>query len=182
MEPSWAGNWGIEVLGILHGTLAGRAEAHWESSFGKEPKPKPRGFSTPGTPVMNQQGAADRRRLRRITAAPCLFGSADVAESWVRAWPIYRTMCSPSRLGKPSGNAWRRKRRMRRRRRKEEEEEEEEEEQEEPFGSLLGHFLGLLGVSWGSFGGLLGASLGLLGAFGGFLGASLAVLGRSWPV
>ena len=29
------------------------------SSFGKEPKPKPRGSSTPGTPVMNQQGAAD---------------------------------------------------------------------------------------------------------------------------
>ena len=45
----------------------------------------------------------DRRRLRRITAAPCLFGSAYVAESWVRAWPNYRTTCSPSGLGKALG-------------------------------------------------------------------------------
>ena len=142
------------------------------SSFGKEPKPKPRGSSTPGTPVMNQQGAADRRRLRRITAAPCPFGSAYVADSWARAWPRCRTMSSPSRFGKRSGNTWgrmnmKRKRKSRRRR---------------LLGSLLGHSWGLLGASWGPLGGLFGASLGLLGAFGGFLGASLAVLGRSWPV
>ena len=144
------------------------------SSLGKKPKPKPKGFSTPGTPVMNQQGAADRRRLRRITAAPCLFGNADVAESWARAWPSYRTMSSPSRFGKPSGNMWGRMNTKRKRKRK--------SRRMRLLGSLLGHSWGLLGASWRPLGGLLGASLGLLGAFGGFLGASLAVLGLSWPV
>ncbi len=46
----------------------------------KVPKPTPIGSSTPGTPLLKQKGAADRRRLRRTTAAPCLFGSAYVAE------------------------------------------------------------------------------------------------------
>ena len=68
------------ILGGLSGWPAGRAEAPGGVLLEKEPKPKPKGFSTPGTPVMNQQGAADRRRLRRITAAPCPFGSAYVAE------------------------------------------------------------------------------------------------------
>ena len=140
------------------------------SSFGKDPKPTPRGSSTPGTPVMNQQGAADRRRLRRITAAPCLFGNADVAESWARAWPSYRTMSSPSRFGKPSGNMWGRMNTKRKRKRK--------SRRRRLLGSLLGHSWGLLGASWRPLGSLFGASLGLLGAFGGFLGASWGPL---WP-
>eukprot|EP00959_Pyramimonas_sp_CCMP1952_P200906 4202022-Pyramimonas_sp.AAC.1 len=39
-----------------------------------------------------------RRRRRRITAAPCISRSADVAYIWARAWPSYRNMSSPSRL------------------------------------------------------------------------------------
>ena len=31
----------VEVRGSPYGWPAGRAEAHWGSSFGKEPKPKP---------------------------------------------------------------------------------------------------------------------------------------------
>ena len=136
-------------------------------------------FQPPGIqhavhPCGKPQGAADLRRLRRITAAPCLFGNADVAESWARAWPSYRTMSSPSRFGKPSGNMWGRMNTKRKRKRK--------SRRRRLLGSLLGHSWGLLGASWGPLGGLLGASLGLLGAFGGFLGASLAVLGLSWPV
>ena len=177
LEASWRPSWAIlavleailghlgAVLGrqlgnsALYGWPAGRAEAHWGSSFGKEPKPKPVKSNTPGTPVMNQQGAADRRRLRRITAAPCLFGNADVAESWARAWPSYRTMSSPSRFGKPSGNMWgrmntkrkrKRTRKSRRRRRR------------RLLGSVLGHSWGLLGASWGPLGGLLEASWALL--------------------
>ena len=159
---------------MIADTVAGWAEAPAGVLLEEEPKPKPKGFSTPGTPVMNQQGAADRRRLRRITAAPCLFGNADVAESWARAWPSYRTMSSPSRFGKPSGNMWGRMNTKRKRKRK--------SRRRRLLGSLLGHSWGLLGASWRPLGGLLGASLGLLGAFGGFLGASLAVLGLSWPV
>ena len=54
------------------------------SSFGKEPKQKPRGSGTPGTPVMNQQGAADmmafgpsRHRAWFLGEKPfgCLMGS-----------------------------------------------------------------------------------------------------------
>ena len=142
------------------------------SSFGKEPKPKTRGPSTPGTPVMNQHGAADRRRLRRITAAPCLFGNADVAESWARAWPSYRTMSSPSRFGKLSGNTWgrmnmNRKRKMMRKSRR-----------MRVVRSLLGHPWGLLGASWGPLRGLLEASWGPPWASWGPLGASW---GSLWP-
>ena len=75
--PSWMPSWAVleEGLGIgrrsvrltgpmgidrnIYGWPAGRAEADWGVLLEKEPKPKPRGFSTPGTPVMNQQGAAD---------------------------------------------------------------------------------------------------------------------------
>ena len=92
LEPSWRIFWELgDVLGVLwvvwgreigelrswavledpSGWPAGRAEAPGGVLLGKEPKPKAKGSSTPGTPVMNQQGAADRRRLRRITAAPC---------------------------------------------------------------------------------------------------------------
>ena len=35
-------------------------------------------FGTPDHPGLKPQGAADRQRLRRITAAPCLFGQAVV--------------------------------------------------------------------------------------------------------
>ena len=55
----------------------------------------------------------DAYGLRRITAAPCPFGSAYIAESWARACrlplaacPNYQTMRSPRRRGKPSGNTW----------------------------------------------------------------------------
>ena len=176
MEPSWAGNWGIERFEVLYGWPAGRAEAPGGVLLEKEPKPNPKKFSTPGTPAMNRQGAADRRRLRRITAAPCPFGSAYVADSWARAWPRCRTMSSPSRFGKRSGNTWGRMNMKRKRKRK------RKSRRRRLLGSLLGHSWGLLGASWGPLGGLFGASLGLLGAFGGFLGASLAVLGGSWPV
>jgi len=60
----------------------------------------------------------------RIVGSPCLFletlilprvglelrqaalpfRSVYVADRWVRAWPSYGTMCSPSPFGKPSGN------------------------------------------------------------------------------
>ena len=43
----------------VFGWPAGRAETHWRVLLGKEPKPKPKKSSTPGTPVINQQGAAD---------------------------------------------------------------------------------------------------------------------------
>ena len=54
-----AGNWGWAVLEDLSGWPAGRAEAPGGVLLEKEPKPKAKGFSTPGTPVINQQGAAD---------------------------------------------------------------------------------------------------------------------------
>ena len=162
----------MAVLEDPPGTPAGRAGGHWGSSFGKEPKPKPRGSSTPGTPVMNQQGAADRRRLRRITAAPCLFGNADVAESWARAWPSYRTMSSPSRFGKLSGNTWGRMNMNRKRKRK------RKSRRMRVVRSLLGHPWGLLGASWGPLRGLLEASWGPPWASWGPLGASW---GSLWP-
>ena len=146
---------------------ARRAEAHWGALLEKS-QTKPRGFSTPGPPAK-----IDRGRLRRITAAPCPFGSAYVADSWARAWPRCRTMRSPSRFGKRSGNTWGRMNMKRKRKRK------RKSRRRRLLGSLLGHSWGLLGASWGPLGGLFGASLGLLGAFGGLLGASLAVLGRS---
>ena len=45
--------------GSFYGWPAGRAEAPGGVLLGKETKQKPRGSSTPGTPVINQQGAAD---------------------------------------------------------------------------------------------------------------------------
>ena len=74
-------------------------------------------------------GVVYRRRLRRITAAPCPFGSASVVDSSARAWPSYRASCTPSRFGKTSGNAWGSKKRRRGRIRKKKEEEDEEEEE-----------------------------------------------------
>ena len=99
---------------------------------------------------LEPQGAADRLRLRRITAAPCPFGSASVADSWARAWPSYLASCSPSRFGKTSGNAWGSKKRR---------------------GSCLRGHLGRIG-------GLLGRLGALLGRFGALLEASWAVLER----
>ena len=215
LEASWRPSWSRlgQEIGELRSLAipAGRAEAHWGGLLGKEPKPKPKKSSTPGTPVINQQGAADRRRLRRVTAAPCLFGNAYVAESWARAWPSYRTMCSPNRFGKPSGNTWRRtgkRRRVRKKesgqaigpcvppavvetlrgtrgggkRKKRRRERRRRRRRRRLLGSLLGHSWGLLGASCGPLGGFLRVSLGFLGVFGGFLGVSLAVFGRSWPV
>ena len=47
------------ILGGLSGWPAGRAEAPGGVLLEKEPKPRAVGFSTPGTPVASQQGAAD---------------------------------------------------------------------------------------------------------------------------
>ena len=116
-----------------------------------------------------------RRRLRRITAAPCPFGSAYVAERCGQSSATLSDHVFPESVWKAfgehvggergsGGEGGTRKKRRR------------------PLGSLLGHSWGLLGASWGPLGGLLGASLGLLGASGGFLEASLIVLRRSWPV
>ena len=52
LEPSGAKNSTRQAAG-------GTGRSPRGSSFGKEPKPTAKGFSTPGTPVMNQQGAAD---------------------------------------------------------------------------------------------------------------------------
>ena len=105
-----------------------------------------------------------RRRLRRTTAAPCL---------WTRlcgqmlglslAKVLYYVFPQP--LWKPLGEhfGWRRKRKRRRRR---------------PLGGLLGPSWGLLGASWEPPEGLSGALGGLLWP----LWASWAVLRRSWPV
>ena len=105
---------------------------------------------------------------------PCPFGSAYVADSWARAWPRCRTMSSPSRFGKRSGNTWGRMNMKRKRKRK--------SRRRRLLGSLLGHSWGLLRASWGPLGGLLGPAGGLWGLLGGCLGAYLAVSGRSWPV
>ena len=64
----------VEVVCAAFRVAGALGRSPMGSFFGKEPKPNRKKFSTPGTPVINQQGAADRRRLRRITAAPCLFG------------------------------------------------------------------------------------------------------------
>eukprot|EP00959_Pyramimonas_sp_CCMP1952_P432029 9047486-Pyramimonas_sp.AAC.1 len=63
-----------------------------------------------------------RRRLRRITAAPCLLESPMWPSVVARSLPSYRTICFPNRCGNPSGNTWGRtagkiRRRPRRRRR-----------------------------------------------------------------
>ena len=53
------GNHLWESLEDPPGTPAGRAEAPGGVLWEKEPKPNRKKSSTPGTPVMNQQGAAD---------------------------------------------------------------------------------------------------------------------------
>ena len=134
------------------------------SSFGKEPKPKPKNSSTPGTPVINQQGAADRRRLRRVTAAPCLLAYAYVAELWAQRLVKLSDHAFPEPLGEPFGeHVW-------------EEEENEENEEEAVFGSILGH----LGLSWGHIGCLWGRLRALLGPSWGHLGPPWWSLGLSW--
>ena len=117
------------------------------------------------------------RRLRRITAAPCPFGSASVADSWARAWPSYLASCSPSRFGKTSGNAWGSKKRS--------------------LGGLWGlrgclfgrlrAFLtcltpseAVLGASLNRLGALLGRFRAVLEVIFSVLEASWAVLGPSW--
>ena len=83
LGPSW-GNKGSDgrIFGIFR-VAGGTGRSPRGSSFGKEPKPKPRGFGTPGTPVMNQQGAADlvasgpsRHRAWVVGLCPqrCFFG------------------------------------------------------------------------------------------------------------
>eukprot|EP00959_Pyramimonas_sp_CCMP1952_P177114 3702131-Pyramimonas_sp.AAC.1 len=46
----------------------------------------------------------DRRRLRRITAALCLLGYANVAKRLAKVQPRCWTMRSPNRCGHPSGH------------------------------------------------------------------------------
>ena len=59
LGPSW-GNKGIDILMLASFRVAGGTGRRPRgSSFGKEPKPNPKGSSTPGTPVINQQWAAD---------------------------------------------------------------------------------------------------------------------------
>ena len=79
---------------------------------------------------MNRQGAADRRRLRRITAAPCPFGSAYVAER-----------CG-QRNAKPSGHVFPEQVRKAFGEHVGEDGEGEEREEEETGGG------GFLGASW----------------------------------
>ena len=185
-----------------YGWPAGRAEAPGGVLLEKEPKPNPKKSSTPGTPAMNRQGAADRRRLRRITAAPCPFGSASVADSWARAWPSYLASCSPSRFGKTSGNAWGSKKRslgglwglrgclfgrLRAFLTCLTPSEAVLGASLNRLGALLGRFravleaiLGVLEASWAVLGPSWGRLGGLLGRHGAILEASWAILGRSW--
>ena len=102
---------------------------------------KDRGPPAPLKGKMQTNNTAYRRRLRRITAAPCLLGSASVAKCLAPAWPICRTMYSPSRSGISSGNTW-----------------GGSEEVGEGGGGLLGASWGTLGASWELPGDLLEAS------------------------
>ena len=99
---------------------------------------------------------ADRRRLRRITAAPCLLAYAYVAELWAQSLVKLSDHVFPELLGEPFGeHVW--------------EEEENEENEEEavleaswvhlgPSWALLGPYWLSLGPSWGPLGAVLGAS------------------------
>ena len=69
---AWEDRRPVDLTGP-YSVSAGWAEADWGVLLEKEPKQKPETSSTPCTPVARPQGAADRRRLRRITAAPCLL-------------------------------------------------------------------------------------------------------------
>eukprot|EP00959_Pyramimonas_sp_CCMP1952_P033308 698996-Pyramimonas_sp.AAC.1 len=49
-----------------------------------------------------------RKRIQRITAAPCLFEKRPCGQTFrSRAWISYRTRFSPNRSGNVSGNTWR---------------------------------------------------------------------------
>eukprot|EP00959_Pyramimonas_sp_CCMP1952_P234882 4907565-Pyramimonas_sp.AAC.1 len=53
-------------------------------------------------PLVKQKGAADRRRLRRITAAPCLLESPMRPKVWpTSGQAIGLTACSPQPLWNP---------------------------------------------------------------------------------
>ena len=71
--------------------------------------------------MINQQGAADRRRLRRVTAAPCLLAYAYVAELWAQSLVKLSDHVFPEPLGEPFGeHVW--------------EEEENEEKEKKGLG------------------------------------------------
>ena len=141
LGPSWP-SW-RRLGGILDGV--GFFGGLCGLSGGRRAGPKPQGefnisknrltFGTPVTPVINQQGAADRRRLQRITAAPCPFGCATVVKHCGQSSAKVLDHVLPRPLWKTFGEMWegsedkraekggrRRRRRMRR-----------------PLGSLLGH-------------------------------------------
>ena len=111
-----------------------------------------------------------RRRLRRVTAAPCLFAYAYVAKSWAQSLVKLSDHVFPEPLGEPFGESlW--------------EEEENEENEEEavleaswvhlgPSWALLGPCWLSLGPSWGPLGAVLGASRGALVVSWAFLGAA----------
>ena len=193
LEASWRPSWAIlavleaisshlggffpvvDVVSGPYGWPAGRAGAHWGSSFGKEPKPKPRGFSTPGTPVMNQQGAADlmafglsRHRAWVVGQSPqgCFLGSLRRALGGLQGGSF-------AAFGEPVGASW------------------------GPLGGLLGPLGGVSGLPGGGLGRgarkvgacppsgarleeFLGPSWAVLEASGPVLGASWAVSAPSW--
>ena len=105
LEPSGAGKTFATTSCAPFRVAGGTGRSPRGNSFRKEPKPKSEGSSTPGTPVMNQQGAADRRRLRRITAAPCLFGRASQGKREAVVEQSYGTARSPNGFRDVWGNA-----------------------------------------------------------------------------
>ena len=158
----------VPVVDLVCGPFgwpAGRAETHWRVLLGKEPKPKPRGFSTPGTPVINQQGAADlvafglsRHRAWVVGQRP--LGCSLGCSLECCGWPLGGLLEAVLRpLGCLFWGSW------------------------GPLGALLGPPGGLLRRKAGFFSVWCraGAPLGLvLGASWVVLGGSWAVLGPSW--
>ena len=164
LEASWRPSWAILAVleaiwatgDLFSGWLAGWAEAplgsFWKGIDCLE-------NSARQAPLRKRQGAADRRRLRRITAAPCLLERASVAQS------LGFLEASRGFLGVPwavlgrFGEVWGRP------------------------GGLLGELGGILGASWAVLGHLeaiLGRLWCILGRLGDILRPSWALLGPSW--
>ena len=113
------------------------------------------------------------RRLRRITAASCLFGIADVAERCGQRSAKISAMCSPNRFGKLSENMWGKMNTKRKRNRKSKTRSRRRRKR------LLGASWGALGACWELPGGLLEASWGPPWAYWGRSGASWGPLWQS---
>ena len=114
-----------------------------------------------------------RRRLRRVTAAPCLLAYAYVAELWAQSLVKLSDDVFHEPVREPFGEHV-----------GEEEENEENEENEEeaileaswvhlgPSWALLGPYWLSPGTSWGPLGPVLGASRAALVVSWAFLGAA----------